>query len=43
MGRAFIANPDLIARLKTGVALAMPGSATFCTPDAAGYSDCAAA
>ena len=43
MGRAFIANPDLIARLKTGVALAMPGSATFCTPDAASYSDCAAA
>ena len=39
LGRAFIANPDLVARMKAGAALAAPDAATFYTPGAQGYSD----
>ncbi len=39
LGRAFIANPDLVARMKAGAALAAPDPATFYTPGAKGYSD----
>ncbi len=43
IGRAFIANPDLVARLKNGTALAAPNFDLFYTPGATGYSDYAAA
>ncbi len=39
MGRAFIANPDLVARLQSGAALNAPDFGTFYTPGAAGYTD----
>ena len=38
-GRPFIANPDLVARMKNGAALATPDMASFYTPDAKGYTD----
>jgi N-ethylmaleimide reductase len=38
-GRPFISNPDLVDRLKEGLALAPPDFATFYTPDAKGYTD----
>jgi N-ethylmaleimide reductase len=38
-GRPFIANPDLVARLRTGAPLATPDMATFYTPGPAGYTD----
>lgn len=42
LGRGFIANPDLVARLKNGIALAKPERATLYTgngDDARGYTD----
>ncbi len=39
MGRAFIANPDLVARLQSGAALTAPDFSTFYTPGEAGYTD----
>jgi N-ethylmaleimide reductase len=38
-GRAFLANPDLVQRMKTGAALNTPDMNTFYTPDAKGYTD----
>ena len=38
-GRPFIANPDLVERLKTGAPLAAPRAELFYTPGAEGYSD----
>jgi N-ethylmaleimide reductase len=38
-GRPFIANPDLVARLRAGAALAVPDPASFYTADAHGYTD----
>lgn len=38
-GRPFIANPDLVARLKTGAALAEPDQATMYGGGAKGYID----
>jgi len=38
-GRPFLANPDLIARLRQGVALNPPDMPTFYTPGAKGYTD----
>ena len=38
-GRPFIANPDLVERLKTGADLAQPDFNLFYTPGANGYSD----
>jgi N-ethylmaleimide reductase len=38
-GRPFIANPDLVERLKSGAPLAAPRPELFYTPDAEGYSD----
>ena len=38
-GRPFIANPDLVARLKTGAALAEPDRATMYGGGAKGYTD----
>ena len=38
-GRSFIANPDLVQRLKTGAALAKPDPATFYGGGAGGYID----
>ena len=38
-GRAWLANPDLIERLKSGVALNAPDMSTFYTPGAKGYTD----
>ena len=37
LGSPFIANPDLITRLKTGAELAMPDKNTFYTPGEEGY------
>ena len=39
IGRAFLANPDLVARWKAGAALNAPDMATFYTADAKGYTD----
>ena len=39
VGRAFLANPDLIDRLVQGVELNEPDVATFCAPGPAGYVD----
>jgi N-ethylmaleimide reductase len=39
VGRAFLANPDLVARWKTGAAENMPDMATFYTSGAEGYID----
>jgi 2,4-dienoyl-CoA reductase-like NADH-dependent reductase (Old Yellow Enzyme family) len=38
-GRPFIANPDLVERLRTGIALATPKEELFYTPGPEGYSD----
>jgi N-ethylmaleimide reductase len=38
-GRAFISNPDLVRRMREGLALTPPDSATFYTPGAKGYTD----
>jgi N-ethylmaleimide reductase len=38
-GRAFLANPDLVERLKTGAALNEVDMATFYTPGPQGYTD----
>jgi N-ethylmaleimide reductase len=38
-GRPFIANPDLVERLRAGAALVVPDMATFYTPGAQGYTD----
>lgn len=38
-GRAYIANPDLVARLAEGAPLAAPDPATFYGGDARGYTD----
>jgi 2,4-dienoyl-CoA reductase-like NADH-dependent reductase (Old Yellow Enzyme family) len=38
-GKAYIANPDLVERLRTGAALNAPDFATFYGPDAKGYVD----
>ena len=38
-GRPFIANPDLVERLRTGARLAEPDRATFYGGDAHGYTD----
>lgn len=42
-GRPFIANPDLVARMKKGIALAEPNQDLFYTPGPQGYSDYPAA
>jgi len=39
VGRPFLANPDLIARWKSGAALNEPDMSTFYTPGAKGYTD----
>ncbi|MFK7848940.1 MAG: alkene reductase [Rhodothermales bacterium] len=39
MGRAFLANPDLVSKLKNGLPLAAPDPNTFFTPGAQGYTD----
>jgi N-ethylmaleimide reductase len=39
IGRAFIANPDLVTRLKTGTPLAAMNGDALYTPGAAGYTD----
>lgn len=38
-GRPFIANPDLVARIKAGYPLAVPDQTTFYSPGPAGYTD----
>ena len=38
-GRPFIANPDLVSRLKSGAPLAVPDQATLYTPGPKGYTD----
>jgi N-ethylmaleimide reductase len=42
-GRPFLANPDLVERLRRGVALSAPDFATFYTPGPKGYTDYPAA
>ena len=37
-GKPFIANPDLVAKLKSGAALRPADPATFFTPGEAGYT-----
>jgi N-ethylmaleimide reductase len=39
MGRAFIANPDLVERLRQDASLNAPAPETFYTPGAEGYTD----
>jgi N-ethylmaleimide reductase len=39
VGKPFIANPDLVARWKTGAAVTPPDMSTFYTPGAKGYTD----
>lgn len=39
IGRGFLANPDLVERLRTGAALNEPDAATFYGGGAAGYTD----
>lgn len=39
MGRAFLANPDLVTRLKNGLPLNAADPATFYTPGEKGYTD----
>lgn len=41
-GRPFIANPDLVIKLKTGAELSQPDFSTFYTPGEKGYTDYAA-
>jgi N-ethylmaleimide reductase len=38
-GRAFIANPELVAKLQNGVTLRAPDPTTFYTPGEKGYTD----
>lgn len=38
-GRPFLANPDLVERMRTGAELNAPDMSTFYTPDARGYTD----
>jgi N-ethylmaleimide reductase len=38
-GRPFIANPDLVERLRAGTTVAVPDQATFYTPGGEGYID----
>ena len=38
-GRAWLANPDLIERMKAGLPLNAPDASTFYTPGAKGYTD----
>lgn len=38
-GRAMLANPDLVSRMKKGATLNAPDPATFYTPGAKGYTD----
>jgi len=38
-GRPYIANPDLVARLKNGHTLAEPDQSTFYSPGSKGYTD----
>lgn len=38
-GRPFIANPDFVARMKTGAELNQPDFSTFYTPGEKGYTD----
>ena len=38
-GRAYIANPDLVERLRAGAPLNEPNPATFYAPGAVGYTD----
>ncbi len=38
-GRAFISNPDLVEKMRTGAALKEPDSNTFYTPGPKGYTD----
>ncbi|MEL6653566.1 MAG: alkene reductase, partial [Bacteroidota bacterium] len=38
-GRPYIANPDLVERLKTGAELNQPNPATFYSPGPEGYVD----
>jgi len=42
-GRAFLANPDLVARMQRGLPLTAPTFATFYTPGPKGYTDYATA
>ena len=42
-GRPFLANPDLVARLQSGLPLNAPDFATFYTPGPKGYTDYPAA
>lgn len=39
IGRPFIANPDLVERLKSGLPLAEPDAATFYAPGPGGFAD----
>jgi N-ethylmaleimide reductase len=39
MGRAFLANPDLVERMKSNAALNAPDPSTFYTPGEKGYTD----
>ena len=39
LGRAFLANPDLVARFEKGQALNAPDMGTFFAPGAKGYTD----
>jgi N-ethylmaleimide reductase len=38
-GRPFLANPDLVERMRAGAGLNAPDLSTFYTPDAKGYTD----
>jgi N-ethylmaleimide reductase len=38
-GRPFLANPDLLARMRQDAALNVPDEATFYVPGAKGYTD----
>ena len=38
-GQLYIANPDLVARIKSGAPLAQPDQSTFYTPGEKGYAD----
>jgi N-ethylmaleimide reductase len=38
-GRPFLANPDLVARMRAGAALNAPDMSTFYTPGPKGYTD----
>ena len=39
VGRSFLANPDLIDRLRAGAELTQPDVATFYSPGPVGYTD----